>query len=44
MKKEYTKPDLRTMDLLMDTSFCLSSVDGTGGTTSGYGEDDETLY
>ena len=26
------------------TTFCLSNVDGTGGSLSGYGEDDENIF
>ena len=28
----------------LETTFCLSSVDGTGGSLSGYGEDDENIF
>ena len=31
MKKEYTKPELRAVELSLETTFCLSNVDGTGG-------------
>ena len=44
MKKEYTKPELRAVDLLFETTFCLSNVDGMGGSLSGYGEDDENIF
>jgi hypothetical protein len=44
MKREYTKPELRAVDLSLETTFCLSSVDGTGGSLSGYGEDDENIF
>ena len=44
MKKNYVKPELRAVDLFLDSTFCLSDVDGTGGSTSNYGEDDETLF
>ena len=44
MKKEYTKPELRAVELSLETTFCLSNVDGTGGTLSGYDEDDENIF
>ena len=44
MKKNYVKPELRTVDLSLDSTFCLSDVEGAGGTTSDYVEDDETLF
>ena len=44
MLKEYIKPELRAVDLLFETAFCLSSVDGTGGSLPGYGEDDENIF
>ena len=44
MSKEYLKPELRVVDLLMETTFCLSNADGTGGSLSGYGEDDENIF
>ena len=44
MPKEYLKPDLRTVDLLLETTFCLSDVEGAGGNLSGYGEDDENIF
>ena len=44
MNKLYSKPELRVVDLFLDTTFCLSDVDGTGGNLSGYGEDDENIF
>ncbi|MBO7435692.1 hypothetical protein J6U76_06855 [bacterium] len=44
MKKEYTKPELWAVDLSMETTFCLSGVEGTGGSLSGYDEDDENIF
>ena len=44
MKNEYLKPMLRIVDLRFDKAFCLSDVPGTGGSTSDWGEDDETLF
>ena len=44
MKTDYTKPELRVVDLRLETTFCLSSVDGTGGSLSGYDEDDENIF
>ena len=44
MSKEYLKPELRVVELLMETTFCLSGVEGTGGSLSGYGEDDENIF
>jgi hypothetical protein len=44
MKNNYVKPELRAVDLFLDSAFCLSDVDGAGGSTSDYGEDDETLF
>ena len=44
MKKYYVKPELREVDLFLDSMFCLSDVDGMGGSLSGYGEDDENLF
>lgn len=44
MKKEYTEPELRVVDLFLETTFCLSGVEGTGGSLSGYGEDDENIF
>ena len=44
MSKEYLKPELRVVELLMETTFCLSNADGTGGSLSGYGEDDEIIF
>ena len=44
MTKVYLKPELRVVDLLMETTFCLSNADGTGGSLSGYGEDDENIF
>jgi hypothetical protein len=44
MKKDYTKPELRVADLCLDSTFCLSNVDGTGGNLSGYEEDDENVF
>jgi len=42
--KDYTKPSLRVVDFQVETNFCLSGVEGAGGTTTGYGEDDESLF
>ena len=44
MKKDYTKPESRVVELSLETTFCLSDVDGTGGSLSGYGEDDENIF
>ena len=44
MKKEYTQPESRAVELSLETTFCLSNVDGTGGSLSGYGEDDENIF
>ena len=44
MKKNYVKPVLRAVDLFLDSNFCLSDVEGAGGTTSDYGEDDENIF
>ena len=44
MKKLYAKPELRVVDLSLETTFCLSNVDGTGGNLSSYGEDDENIF
>ena len=44
MRERYTKPELRVVDLFLETTFCLSNVDGTGGSLSGYGEDDENIF
>ena len=44
MKKLYAKPELRVVDLFLETTFCLSNVEGTGGSLSGYGEDDENIF
>ena len=44
MKKDYKKPELRAVDLDLETTFCLSNVNGTGGTLSGYDEDDENIF
>lgn len=44
MKKDYVKPELRAVDLYLDSMFCLSDVDGTGGSLSGYGEDNENIF
>ena len=44
MKKEYKKPEMRAVDLSLETTFCLSNVDGTDGNLSGYGEDDENVF
>ena len=44
MKKEYTQPESRAVDLSLDATFCLSNVDGTGGSLSGYDEDDENIF
>ena len=44
MKKDYTKPQVRAVDLYLETTFCLSNVDGTGGPLSGYDEDDENIF
>ena len=44
MKKDYTKPELWVEELSQDATFCLSNVDGTGGSLSGYGEDDENIF
>lgn len=44
MKYNYLKPELRVVDLFLDSTFCLSDVDGMGGSTSDYGEDDENIF
>ena len=44
MRERYTKPELRVVGLFLETTFCLSNVDGTGGSLSGYGEDDENIF
>ena len=44
MKKDYTKPELWVEELSLDSTFCLSNVDGTGGNLSGYEEDDENVF
>ena len=44
MKYYYVKPELRVVNLSLDSTFCLSDVDGAGGSTSDYGEDDEPLF
>ena len=44
MRKDYTQPELRVVDLTLETTFCLSNVDGMGGSLSGYGEDDENIF
>lgn len=44
MKNEYLKPALRILGLSYDQAFCLSDVSGTGGSTSDWDEDDETLF
>ena len=44
MKKEYTQPALRVVEFSLETTFCLSNLDGTGGNLSGYGEDDENIF
>ena len=44
MKKDYTQPELRVVDLTLETTFCHSNVDGMGGSLSGYGEDDENIF
>lgn len=44
MKKDYTTPELRVIELSLDATFCLSNVDGTGGNLSGYEEDDENVF
>ena len=43
MKKEYTEPELEVVDLSLETNVCLSDVEGTGGSLSGYDEDDENV-
>ena len=44
MRELYIKPELRVVDLFLDATFCLSNVDGTGGSLPGYGEDDENIF
>ena len=44
MKKEYTEPELRIINVSQETNFCLSDVNGAGGTLSGYEEDDENIF
>lgn len=44
MKKEYTEPDLHVINVSLEVYFCLSDVNGTGGTISGYDEDDEDIF
>lgn len=44
MKKVYTQPELRVVEFSLETTFCLSNADGTGGNLSGYGEDDENIF
>ena len=44
MQKDYIQPDLRIVNLTLETTFCLSNVDGMGGSLSGYGEDDENIF
>ena len=44
MKKEYIQPASRVVGFSLETTFCLSNVDGTGGSLPGYGEDDENIF
>jgi hypothetical protein len=44
MKKEYIQPASRVVGFSLETTFCLSNADGTGGNLSGYGEDDENIF
>ena len=44
MKKVYTEPELDVVDLSLETNVCLSDVNGTGGSLSGYDEDDENIF
>ena len=44
MKKEYTKPDLRVINVSLEVYFCLSDTNGVGGNISGYDEDDENIF
>lgn len=44
MKINYTEPELRVVNLSLEASFCLSGVEGTGGSLSGYDEDDENVF
>ena len=44
MKKTYTEPKFRVVDLSLETNVCLSGVEGTGGSLSGYDEDDENIF
>ena len=44
MKKEYTEPELLVIDVSQEENFCLSNVNGAGGTITGYDEDDEDIF